>query len=165
MKKLLILTTISLVLLSANLLGACSADDPIRIHIRANSNDTACQSIKLVVKDYVTTYLTSALDGVATRDDALTVLENSTSDVTTLCNYVLASCAVSYTASVRVCNEYFPLRSYNGEVYESGYYDAFIVELGTGEGDNWWCVAYPPLCFYGSSDVQYTSLIAELLGW
>ena len=50
-------------------------------------------------------------------------------------------------------------------VVESGYYDALIVELGDGAGDNWWCVVYPPLCYVaagGEGSVEYRSLIAEL---
>ena len=49
---------------------------------------------------------------------------------------------------------------------ESGYYDAVVVNLGEGVGDNWWCVAYPPLCFVGEVDgggVKYKSKIIELI--
>ena len=45
-----------------------------------------------------------------------------------------------------------------------GVYDALIIELGTGTGDNWWCVLYPPLCFTSSSqDVEYRSIILDII--
>ena len=71
-----------------------------------------------------------------------------------------------YSAKAKVNNEYFPTRSYETLTLEDGFYDALIVELGSGTGDNWWCVIYPPLCFSentNSSDVKYSSIIAELI--
>ena len=46
----------------------------------------------------------------------------------------------------------------------AGEYTALIVRLGRGEGDNWWCVVYPPLCFAATnSDVVYKSKIKEII--
>ena len=53
---------------------------------------------------------------------------------------------------------------YDGVTLEAGVYDALILELGTGKGDNWWCVVYPPLCFTGgNANVIYKSKIAEII--
>ncbi len=41
---------------------------------------------------------------------------------------------------------YFPDKEFNGVVYDEGYYESVLVTLGKGEGDNWWCVLFPPLC-------------------
>jgi len=46
---------------------------------------------------------------------------------------------------------------------EADYYDAFIVKLGSGEGDNWWCVMYPNLCFNEIENVVYKSKIKEII--
>jgi stage II sporulation protein R len=53
-------------------------------------------------------------------------------------------------------------------VFESGCYDALIIELGEGKGDNWWCMVYPPLCFIGGEDngsgkITYKSKILEII--
>ena len=50
----------------------------------------------------------------------------------------------NYTSRVKICEEKFPTRSYEELTLGAGVYDAIIIELGSGEGDNWWCVAYPP---------------------
>ena len=42
--------------------------------------------------------------------------------------------------------EYFERREYDGFFLPAGEYDSLIVELGSGQGHNWWCVVYPPLC-------------------
>ena len=71
-----------------------------------------------------------------------------------------------YIANSRVSCEYFPSRNYNGTIFEADYYDALIVNLGSGEGNNWWCVAYPPLCFVGEEtggNVVYKSKLLELI--
>lgn len=36
---------------------------------------------------------------------------------------------------------------YGDLVYPAGVYDAILITLGEGKGENWWCVLFPPLCF------------------
>ena len=81
-----------------------------------------------------------------------------------MCDETLYANGKNYRSRVIVCREYFPTRAYESVVVESGVYDALIIELGEGAGDNWWCVIYPPLCFVKSEDdgVRYKSRIAEL---
>ena len=67
---------------------------------------------------------------------------------------------------MRVDTEYFETRSYGDLTLDEGYYRAVIVELGTGEGKNWWCVAYPPLCFTLSENyenINYRSILYEVV--
>ncbi|MBO7390523.1 MAG: stage II sporulation protein R, partial [Clostridia bacterium] len=77
------------------------------------------------------------------------------------------SCGYDYGCRVRLGRESFPTRTYGDLTLKEGVYDAVIVELGSGEGKNWWCVAYPPLCFIaaeetGKEEVEYRSWIADL---
>ena len=58
--------------------------------------------------------------------------------------------------------EDFPTRTYGEKIFPGGTYDALIISLGRGEGDNWWCVVYPPLCFTGEG-VEYRSLIYDFI--
>lgn len=37
-------------------------------------------------------------------------------------------------------------------VYPAGKYEAILITLGNGEGANWWCVLFPPLCFLDFSN-------------
>ncbi len=72
---------------------------------------------------------------------------------------------LSYAARAEVRREYFPVRVYGEYTLPAGEYLALIVELGRAEGQNWWCVVYPPLCFAGQAGVpvRYKSRIAELI--
>ena len=71
----------------------------------------------------------------------------------------------NYVSNIKINNEYFPTRTYANTTLESGYYDAVIIELGEAEGDNWWCVMYPPLCFVNKNEnnmqIKYKSKIWE----
>ena len=71
----------------------------------------------------------------------------------------------SYGATAKLKRENFPARSYEGYTLEEGVYEALIIELGEGTGNNWWCVLFPPLCFTpkGEGDtIEYRSKLAEL---
>ncbi len=70
-----------------------------------------------------------------------------------------------YTARAALKREEFPTRVYEGVTLPAGVYDALIIELGTGKGDNWWCVLYPPLCFAGGMgvNIQYRVKIWEII--
>ena len=77
---------------------------------------------------------------------------------------VLRQNGFAYGARARLKKEEFPTRVYDGVTLEAGVYDALILELGAGKGDNWWCVIYPPLCFTGgNANVVYRSKIAEII--
>lgn len=137
----------------------------IRIHIRANSNAEADQSVKLVVRDAITEYLTAEIGGATTFAEAYDEISRRTGEIESIANAELRRNGFDYASKVRLTEEFFPTRAYENVIVESGYYDALIVELGSGEGDNWWCVIYPPLCFVspkGAGDVRYRSIIAEL---
>ncbi len=137
----------------------------IRIHIRADSNEEKAQAVKLKVRDRVSEYLEKELDGVTDYSKAYELLEAKLEKLKEISDETLKENGFSYTSRVRLNNEFFPTRSYNDLVVESGYYDALIIELGSGKGDNWWCVIYPPLCYLeakGSGDIKYKSYFAEL---
>ena len=40
----------------------------------------------------------------------------------------------------------FPLKTYSGFRLPAGEYLALRVLIGAAEGQNWWCVVFPPLC-------------------
>ena len=136
----------------------------IRLHIRANSNDSVDQTVKLAVRDEVTKYLESELCGVNDYAVAYREIEQRLDKLSTLSTAILRKNGFSYGAKAVMNYEYFPTRVYGDKVVNSGYYDALIILLGEGKGDNWWCVIYPPLCFVNAeknAKIQYSSLIFE----
>ena len=102
---------------------------------------------------------------VNNKEEAVSVAQNLKTSIENECNNVLINNGFSYKANVKICNEFFPTRTYVNTTLESGYYDAVIVELGDAVGDNWWCVMYPPLCFVNKNEnnmqIKYKSKIFE----
>jgi stage II sporulation protein R len=141
-----------------------SKSDYLRIHVRANSNSQDDQSVKYEVKDKVVAFITPYITQCVTKQKALQVISSLCGDIKEVCdNYLLAS-GFSYKSNADVRRENFPTRVYGDLTLEEGTYDALIIELGSGEGDNWWCVIYPPLCFTSASyDVEYRSIVLEII--
>ncbi len=136
----------------------------LRIHVRANSNLEIDQSVKYQVKDAVVDFLTPYIANCDTKQKAQDMLNKNLPLIESVCDNVLKSNGFSYKSKASVKNERFPTRVYNDLTLEGGFYDALIIELGSGKGDNWWCVVYPPLCFTGEGrGYVYKSKIKEII--
>lgn len=169
MKKLLVLVLIftaiaATVILAAGAQNAQAENDYLRIHVRANSNEQIDQSVKYTVKDEVVKFITPYAARCTDKQTAMEVIGGILPEIEKVCDRVLKQNGFNYTSRASVRAENFPTRIYGDLTLESGIYDALIIELGTGTGDNWWCVIYPPLCFTsGTADVQYRSVIMDII--
>ena len=139
------------------------AEAYLRVHIRADSNEAEAQAVKYQVRDAVVAYLTPIVASCETKAEAMEKIEKSLGGIERTATGVLRKNGFSYGARASVRREEFPTRVYDGVTLDAGVYDALILELGSGKGDNWWCVVYPPLCFTGAQNVVYKSKIAEII--
>ena len=142
--------------------------DFLRIHIRADSNDSADQQVKYVVKSAVVDYLTPKLTQATDKNKAMEIVARELENIQAVCDKTLADNGFKYTSRAKLCVEQFPDRAYNGVTLPAGAYDALIVELGSAQGNNWWCVVYPPLCFVGgesngTNKIIYKSKLMEII--
>lgn len=144
------------------------ADSYLRIHIRANSNSDEDQELKYKVKQAVVDFMTPLLVNADTKERALSIVRSNFKGIESAADAVIKANGFSYSSKASLRREDFPTRRYGEFTLESGVYDALILELGTGKGDNWWCVVYPPLCFVNGTDngsygVVYRSLLKEII--
>ncbi len=145
--------------------GGYTNTKPMRIHVRADSDSTAAQTVKREVAAVIESYLYGELCGVKDYDGMIAAVSARTETVRMIADSVLARRGCGYSASVELTCGYFAERELNGDIVPAGNYDALIVRLGSGGGDNWWSVVYPSAGhFAGGGDSQYKSLIAEILG-
>ncbi len=138
----------------------------LRIHIRANSNSVEDQNVKYKVKDQVVEALIPLLSEIRTFDDAVLAVQENFGMIENVANSVLEEEGFDYKSKAKLKNEYFPTRVYENITLEEGYYDALILELGSGTGDNWWCIVFPAFCFtktQNSDNIVYISLIWEII--
>ncbi len=141
-----------------------SADEYLRIHVRADDNSSAAQQVKYAVKDGIVAYLTPLLKNCKSKAEAKRVVLGERNNLITVANRILQANGANYTANAEVKSEIFPTRVYQGISLPYGRYEALILSLGKAQGENWWCVVYPPLCFTGGADepVEYRSFIYDL---
>lgn len=168
---------ISFALLVVVLVGICTCQvkstaqldtsNLLRIHIRANSNECVDQNVKYKIKDAFVEFLTPLVANCQTKQEAITMIKQNSMALKTLADGILSSHNFNYKSNIKITKENFPTRVYDQYTVPSGIYDSIIVELGTGTGDNWWCVVYPPLCFTNfstnSSNIVYKSKIMEII--
>lgn len=146
--------------------GAQYETEYLRIHIRANSNSAEDQRVKYMVKDAVVEALIPILAEAQTKQQAEELVTKNFAYIEAVADKVLESEGFNYASSARLDNEEFPARAYDDITLPAGNYDAVIIDLGTGEGDNWWCLVYPAFCFTkteNSTNYVYISKIWEII--
>lgn len=172
MKKIASAIVIIAVLIAAVIAGVresgtrAEATDYIRIHIRANSDSASDQKIKYEVRDSIVCYLTPLLANCKNAEDAKDAIKKYRREIEKTALLTLQAKDCGYGAKAYLTREEFPARTYDGFTLAAGEYDALIIDLGGGEGENWWCVAFPPLCFVpqdGDENVEYKSKILEII--
>ena len=145
---------ISLVLLGISVLTvtACAvlqaqsqrmAEKIIRLHVVANSDSNVDQAVKLCVRDAVLREAQRALSSAA---DAKQAILTDLPALEAAANAELQRQGSGDTARVSFRRELFPTRDYDTFSLPSGVYQSLRVTIGKGEGHNWWCVIFPPLC-------------------
>ena len=110
----------------------------IRLHVVANSDSREDQRIKLLVRDAVLE-VTEGLSREALIC-ALPEIEAAATDK-------LRELGREEPVRVSLAMERFPTRVYESFSLPAGTYEALRVTIGNGRGQNWWCVAFPSLCF------------------
>lgn len=164
MKKLLVvivLAAVAVAIVAGVQANEQQEQEVLRIHIRANSDSEQDQRVKLEVRDAVVAYLTPVLAECQGLSEAKGAVAARQSEIERRAEHVLEAAGYRYGCTVKLTREEFPARTYDGLTLEEGIYDALIVELGDAEGANWWCVAFPPLCFLPAESEEYRSLIVE----
>ena len=118
----------------------------IRLHIIADSDDAAAQSVKLKVRDAVINGVGEKLKS-ADIDEGREKITKSLDEIERIADETLRENGCTYTSRAEYGEFYFPRREYDGITLPEGEYYGVRVVLGSGGGKNWWCVMYPPMCF------------------
>ena len=126
------------------------AEEVIRFHVLANSDDETDQQVKLKVRDAVLLWIEESWDWGQTeagREKAKKYISSHLDEIEAVADEVLKDVGVSYRASASVEQCYFPDRTYGDCTFPAGWYEALRIRLGEAKGHNWWCVLYPDLCY------------------
>lgn len=149
-----------LLLFDANQQSTVVANGPaglIRLHILANSDSQADQQLKLQVRDAIVNYLTPRLSGLADSAAARDFIINNQQEIRKVAQTVIAHNGANYPVNIQIGIFDFPIKAYGDLVLPAGKYEAVRLLIGRGEGKNWWCVLFPPLCFVDGANALATS--------
>ena len=139
----------------------------LRIHILADSDQEADQTVKLQVRDAVLEAINQDFSGDGTLEGTIACLEGEMDRIEETANEVLAEAGMPYQAKAELTEMYFTTREYerDGSTFSmpAGRYQALRITLGSGEGHNWWCVAYPPMCIDAAVEGQAAVVEQEIL--
>lgn len=126
-------------------------DTVVRLHVLANSDSEQDQALKLLVRDEVLRVTGPMLKGCESREQAVEILSAHTDEIEQAAQAVVRSQGYDYPVSILLGEEEYPTRNYENCCFPSGTYVSLRVCIGEAQGQNWWCVLFPPLCLSAAS--------------
>lgn len=174
MKKLIpfVLACIMLIIISNNYKENyyIIPDESIRIRIIPNSNNVNDQYLKKQVKNNLELDLEEDLQDSKTIDTSRKIIKKNMKKYEKTIEKVLKNEKSNQKFNIDYGYHYFPEKTYKGVKYKEGEYESLLVTLGKGEGDNWWCVLFPPICSLeedgersnNNKNIEYSLFIKEI---
>lgn len=126
------------------------ADKILRFHVRANSDSTEDQELKLKVRDAVGALLGEELAQAKDLEESKRIVEAHQDDIIYTAQSVMEQEGYDYSVEAYISEVDFPVKTYGSYTFPAGTYEALEVVIGAGAGHNWWCVMYPNMCFADS---------------
>ncbi len=148
------LLTIYIIISAWSYTSAISTDlsnSIFRLHVIANSDSDEDQNLKYIVRDSLLEYMNTLTKNVSSRDTAMQIAKEHIDDFYTIAKNTIREHGYNYDVNINIGNSFFPTKYYGDIAFPAGYYDALKVEIGNSNGQNWWCVMFPPLCFVDMS--------------
>ncbi|MFL6555494.1 MAG: stage II sporulation protein R [Bacillus sp. (in: firmicutes)] len=126
--------------------------EAIRLRILANSDFEEDQAIKRKVRDAVNAQISLWVQDLTSMQEARKVINSKLPEIQAIAEQVVREQKSDQSVKVEFGKVQFPTKLYGQFLYPAGEYQAILITLGSGEGANWWCVLYPPLCFLDFSN-------------
>ena len=135
----------------------------LRMHVVANSDSEEDQCLKLKVRDAVLEAGKEYFDNSESAAQAEEKLIPVKDELENVAKKVVEDNGYDYDVKVNIGNAYFPTRTYDGDVtLPAGEYEAVNVIIGSGDGHNWWCVMFPPMCLPAAeSDTELDEVLSQ----
>ncbi len=135
----------------ANSISSDISESVFRLHVLANSDSEEDQNLKYEVRDALIEYMNTLCANVENKEEAMQIASSHLEDFKQIAENVILEKGYSYHVDVEIGNFSFPTKNYGDVSLPAGYYDAIRVKIGKAQGQNWWCVMFPPLCFVNVS--------------
>ena len=139
------------------------AGQVLRLHVVANSDSRRDQELKLLVRDAVLVRAGELLEGVSDRESAEQVLAPHLDELVRSAQAVLEAEGCGDAVTAALTDQWFPTKEYDGFSLPAGRYRAVRLTIGEGQGRNWWCVVFPPLCLGSVTEESVETAAGEAL--
>ena len=133
----------------------------IRLHILADSDETDAQMQKLLVRDALLEHASDWIPADADFAAGCDALRKKLPEIRQTAQDTLYAAGSRKTVRVSLEQTVFPTRKYGSMTLPAGEYEALRVEIGSAEGQNWWCVMYPAMCIPASSETEAESVLPD----
>ena len=171
MKKIIIfiLTIVTLFSVITNIKAKESIirDNTIRFRILANSNSIYDQNIKLQLRNVIQNKIFEIIKDSKDINETRKLIVENENELKNLTEETLKKLNYDKNFKFKYGYNHFPKKKYKGITYKEGDYESLVITLGEGDGDNFWCVLFPPLCLLeaedGTNDAEYTFFVKELV--
>ncbi|WP_125153326.1 stage II sporulation protein R [Clostridium rectalis] len=136
----------------------------IRFHVIANSDLVMDQNLKLKVRDEVLSYMSPKLKQCNNINESRRVILENNKEIKNIAEKIIKQNGYDYSVETKLSQENFPVKTYGNITLPQGKYEAYRIIIGKGEGQNWWCVMFPPLCFVDitKGEVSYKETEKEM---
>lgn len=142
--------------------------EALRIRVIAASDSKVDQDIKIHVKNQIENDLYSVLKNVKDIEEARNTVKENIHLIDSDIKEVLEKYNYTINYKIDFGYNYFPSKEYKGIKYSEGMYESLVITLGSGLGENWWCVMFPPFCLIeahdnNETDIEYRWLVKDML--
>lgn len=170
MKKITIILAIIIAILSINKdSDVVIPKNSIRFRVIANSDLQKDQNIKQKIVKNLSPSILDIITSEKNIDNSRRKIKNNISQFDKIIKETFDENGLDENYSINYGMNYFPKKEYKGVVYEEGEYESLVVTIGNGQGKNFWCVLFPPLCMMENEkaqnikNVEYKSYIKEII--
>lgn len=118
-----------------------------RLHVIANSDTDEDQNLKYKVRDSLLEYMNSISQNCTSKEEIIELATEHKQEFHDIAKQVIVDNGYDYDVNINIGNFDFPTKNYGDISFPAGTYDSLRVEIGNANGQNWWCVMFPPLCF------------------
>ena len=126
-------------------------DNVLRLHVIANSNSEADQRLKLDVRDKIIETVQELGRNCTNLEEMQNLLIEETEIIKKCAEDEIIRQGYDYSVAVSLGKESYPTKSYASLCFPSGEYISLQIKIGEANGENWWCVLFPPLCLDAAS--------------
>lgn len=127
-------------------------DKVLRLHVIANSSSEADQALKLSVRDAILEQSRILLRNAKSKADAEKIISEHSSHLRETALDTVRKNGFDYPVALELGLENYPTKNYESCAFPAGEYLSLRIKIGSAEGENWWCVLFPPLCLSAATD-------------